>query len=83
MGRKLDTNSDGKTDAGGGLVTLALADLRPFSRHPYKVRDYDAMREMVESVKQYGVLSPVSQPFQKLPDPGSCHCCVPERGLSG
>ena len=58
MGRKLDMNSGGKTDAGGGLVTLALADLRPFSRHPYKVRDYDAMREMVESVKQYGVLSP-------------------------
>ena len=58
MGRKLDTNSDGKTAADGTLVTLALADLRPFSRHPYKVRDYDAMREMVESVKQYGVLSP-------------------------
>ena len=68
MGRKLDMNSGGKTDAGGGLVTLALADLRPFSRHPYKVRDYDAMREMVESVKQYGVLSPaIARP---LPDGG-------------
>ena len=58
MGRKLDTNSGGKTNAGGELVTLALADLRPFSRHPYKVRDDEAMSEMVESVKQYGVLSP-------------------------
>ena len=68
MGRKLDTNSGGKTDAGGELVTLALADLRPFSRHPYKVRDDEAMREMVESVKQYGVLSPaIARP---LPDGG-------------
>ena len=58
MSRKLDTNSGGKTDAGGELVSLALADLRPFSRHPYKVRDDEAMSEMVESVKQYGVLSP-------------------------
>ena len=32
--------------------------LHPFSRHPYKVRDDDAMRDMAESVKQYGVLSP-------------------------
>ena len=68
MGRKLDMNSGGKTDAGGELVTLALADLRPFSRHPYKVRDDEAMSEMVESVKQYGVLSPaVARP---LPDGG-------------
>lgn len=55
-------------DAGGELVTLALADLRPFSRHPYKVRDDDTMSEMVESVKQYGVLSPaIARP---LPDGG-------------
>ena len=68
MGRKLDMNSGGKTDAGGELVTLALADLRPFSRHPYKVRDDEAMSEMVESVKQYGVLSPaIARP---LPDGG-------------
>ena len=58
MSRKLDMNSGGKTAAGGELVTLALADLHPFSRHPYKVRDDEAMREMVESVKQYGVLAP-------------------------
>ncbi len=51
MDRKLDTNSGGKMDAGGELVTLALADLRPFSRHPYKVRDDDAMRDMAESVR--------------------------------
>lgn len=65
---KLDTNSDGKTAADGELVTLALADLHPFSRHPYKVRDDDAMRDMAESVKQYGVLSPAI--VRPLPDGG-------------
>ena len=68
MGGKLDTNSGGKIAAGGELVTLALSDLQPFSRHPYKVRDDEAMRDMVESIKQYGVLSPaIARP---MPDGG-------------
>lgn len=68
MGGKLDTNSGGKMAADGELVTLTLADLQPFSRHPYKVRDDEAMRDMVESVKQYGVLSPaIARP---MPDGG-------------
>ena len=41
-----------------GLVAIHVSDLHPFARHPYKVRDDEAMREMVESVKQYGVLAP-------------------------
>lgn len=49
-------------------MTLALSDLQPFSRHPYKVRDDEAMRDMVESIKQYGVLSPaIARP---MPDGG-------------
>ena len=40
------------------LVAIHVSDLHPFARHPYKVRDDEAMREMVESVKQYGVLAP-------------------------
>ena len=68
MGGKLDTSSGGKTAADGELVTLALADLQPFSRHPYKVRDDEAMRDMVESIRQYGVLSPaIARP---MPDGG-------------
>lgn len=64
-GGKLDTNSGGKTAAGGELVTLALSELQPFARHPYKVRNDDAMREMVESIMQYGVLSPaIARPMQ-------------------
>lgn len=45
---------------------MSTSCLTPFSRHPYKVRDDDAMRDMAESVKQYGVLSPaIARP---LPD---------------
>ncbi len=56
------------TSASGQLRDLPLAELQPFSRHPYKVRDDDAMRDMAESVKQYGVLSPaIARP---LPDGG-------------
>ena len=51
-----------------GIMLVSITDLRPFAQHPYKVRDDDAMREMVESVKQYGVLSPaIARP---LPDGG-------------
>ena len=61
-------NTGGKTAADGELITLALAELYPFRRHPYKVCDDDAMRDMAESVKQYGVLSPaIARP---LPDGG-------------
>ena len=45
-----------------------LHKLQPYHAHPYKVRDDEAMSEMAESVKQYGVLSPaVARP---LPDGG-------------
>ena len=51
-----------------GIMLVSITDLQPFARHPYKVRDDEAMSEMAESVKQYGVLSPaVARP---LPDGG-------------
>ena len=57
-----------KPDKVEGLFQLSTSCLTPFSRHPYKVRDDDAMRDMAESVKQYGVLSPaIARP---LPDGG-------------
>ncbi len=56
------------TSASGQIRDLPLAELHPFSRHPYKVRDDEAMRDMAESVKQYGVLSPaIARP---LPEGG-------------
>ena len=40
------------------VVRISLTELHPFPNHPFKVRDDDAMRETVESVKEYGVLTP-------------------------
>ena len=56
------------TSASVQISDLQLSVLQPFSRHPYKVRDDEAMRDMVESIKQYGVLSPaIARP---MPDGG-------------
>lgn len=38
---------------------IPIGELYPFKNHPFKVLDYDSMSDTVESVKQYGVLSPL------------------------
>lgn len=65
--RKSNVKDDtGTLDTKLEYVSIDL--LRPFSRHPYKVRDDEAMHDMAESVKQYGVLSPaIARP---LPEGG-------------
>ena len=40
------------------VVSIPLDKLHPFPNHPFEIRDDDAMRETVESVKQYGVICP-------------------------
>ena len=40
------------------VVTLNPADISDFPNHPFKVKQDEAMAEMVDSVKQYGVLAP-------------------------
>ena len=40
------------------VVTLNPAEISDFPNHPFKVKQDDAMAEMVDSVKQYGVLVP-------------------------
>ena len=40
------------------VVTLNPADISDFPNHPFKVKQDDAMAEMVDSVRQYGVLVP-------------------------
>ena len=38
------------------VMDIPLTELFPFEGHPFSVRDDDAMKEAVESVKEYGVL---------------------------
>ena len=40
------------------VMEIALSELFPFEGHPFSVKDDDAMKEAVESIKEYGVLSP-------------------------
>ena len=40
------------------VVTMNPADISDFPNHPFKVKQDEAMAEMVDSVKQYGVLVP-------------------------
>lgn len=40
------------------VVTLNHAEISDFPNHPFKVKQDDAMAEMVESVRKYGVLVP-------------------------
>ena len=40
------------------VVMLNPADISDFSNHPFKVKQDEAMAEMADSVKQYGVLVP-------------------------
>ena len=42
----------------GYLTRIPLSELHDFPDHPFGVRDDDAMKETVESVKNYGVLVP-------------------------
>ena len=40
------------------VISIPLDELHPFPDHPFEIRDDNAMRETVESVKQYGVICP-------------------------
>lgn len=40
------------------IVEVALSDLRPFDRHPFKVLDDEKMQDTVDSIKKHGVLVP-------------------------
>lgn len=45
-------------EAGERVQKIKLTELHPFKNHPFKVRDDEEMEKTVESVKQYGVLTP-------------------------
>ncbi len=40
------------------VVSIPMAELHPFRDHPFSVREDQAMNEAVESIKEYGVLTP-------------------------
>lgn len=45
-------------EEGERVQRIKLTELHPFKNHPFKVRDDEEMEKTVESVKEYGVLTP-------------------------
>lgn len=51
------------------LMNIKLEKLHPFEGHPYKVLDDEAMTELVESIKEYGLLNRIIvRPLEDKPD---------------
>ena len=46
-------------------MEIPLSELHPFSHHPFKVLDNEAMHETAESIREYGVLVPaIARPLE-------------------
>ena len=55
----LFSNEESRQDAAREkIMEIPLSELFPFEDHPFSVRDDDAMKETVESVKEVGVVVP-------------------------
>lgn len=51
-----------KTDAerkAEEIIPVQISELKPFSEQPFKVLEDESMKELVESIKENGVLSPI------------------------
>ena len=53
------TSVDDLFGIGEQIVNIERNSLHPFPNHPFKVQDDERMTEIVESIKQYGVLVPI------------------------
>ena len=51
------------------LMNIKIEKLHPFENHPYKVLDDEPMTELVESIKEYGLLNRIIvRPLEDKPD---------------
>ena len=41
------------------MNTIPITKIHPFEEHPYKVLDNEEMNELIQSVQQHGILSPL------------------------
>lgn len=55
---KNEVTDSGVKSIDGQIVEIPLSELHTFKNHPFRVVDDENMEEMVESVKEYGVLVP-------------------------
>ena len=49
-------------------TNIAIANLHPFEGHPYQVRDDEEMDALVESIREFGILTPlIVRPLEDVP----------------
>ena len=48
-----------KEEAVNGIVSLPVEDIHPFHDHPFRLYEGDRLEDMVQSIKDHGVLNPV------------------------
>ena len=41
------------------IVEIELERLRPFRSHPFKVKDDQEMKDLIDSISRYGILTPL------------------------
>ena len=41
------------------VVEIGLERLRPFKNHPFKVKEDEAMAQLMESIERYGIMNPL------------------------
>ena len=52
------TDENREKNKGEHIQEVPLSELHPFKNHPFKVIDDESMEKTVESIKEYGVLTP-------------------------
>lgn len=55
---KKETSADSKDTRPEQVQQIPISEIRPFANHPFKVLDDELMQETVDSIMQFGVLSP-------------------------
>lgn len=51
--------NDGSEDAKEQVKVLELSQLHPFEKHPFKVLEDEKMQDLIDSIREYGILNPL------------------------
>ena len=61
------SEESGQNDRRERILELALEQLKPFNNHPFHVQDDAELQKLAESIREYGILSPL---IARLKDDG-------------
>jgi len=61
-----NTNISNGTPSNDGIEEIPLEKLYSFENHPFQVKDDEAMKELADSIREYGVLVPAANWIQLI-----------------